>query len=178
MSDFDFAFKYVLGREGKYSNHPNDKGGPTKYGITQSTYARYKGRSVSPQEVQNMPLEDAHKIYFQRYWLPLCCDKINSTAKATAIFDQGVNRGIGWPPTVIQSICGVPEDGHIGTVTLAALNALSDFDFIASFERRAEAAYLSIVEHHPTQKVFLRGWINRAKRLLTLIKDKTINVFK
>lgn len=40
----DDIFNAILGKEGGYVNHPDDKGGPTNWGITQST-ARAHGYS-------------------------------------------------------------------------------------------------------------------------------------
>ncbi len=33
----DDIFNAILGKEGGYVNHPDDKGGPTNWGITQAT---------------------------------------------------------------------------------------------------------------------------------------------
>jgi len=33
----------LIEREGGFSNHPADKGGPTKYGITQQTLSEWRG---------------------------------------------------------------------------------------------------------------------------------------
>ncbi|WP_276203058.1 glycosyl hydrolase 108 family protein, partial [Enterobacter hormaechei] len=33
----DDIFNTILGKEGGYVDHPNDKGGPTNWGITQAT---------------------------------------------------------------------------------------------------------------------------------------------
>ena len=33
--------KEIIRREGGYVNHPNDRGGPTKYGVTHKTLSRY-----------------------------------------------------------------------------------------------------------------------------------------
>ncbi|EJY0890163.1 hypothetical protein OE991_005197, partial [Escherichia coli] len=35
MKSKDKIFDEVLGKEGGYVNHPDDKGGPTKWGITE-----------------------------------------------------------------------------------------------------------------------------------------------
>ncbi|STE86759.1 Predicted lysozyme (DUF847) [Escherichia coli] len=35
MKSKDEIFDEILGKEGGYVNHPDDKGGPTKWGITE-----------------------------------------------------------------------------------------------------------------------------------------------
>ena len=37
--EFDQLVDRVLEREGGYVNHPDDRGGPTNYGITQRVYS-------------------------------------------------------------------------------------------------------------------------------------------
>ena len=47
--NFEKIVQLVFGSEGGFSNHPNDRGGRTNYGVTQSTYngwRRKKGLSV------------------------------------------------------------------------------------------------------------------------------------
>lgn len=39
MKSKDEIFDEVLGKEGGYVNHPDDKGGPTKWGITEKSPA-------------------------------------------------------------------------------------------------------------------------------------------
>ena len=51
MSDYNRAFEYAVGNEGGYSDHPADRGGKTKYGITESTLRRWRGGYVPPEAV-------------------------------------------------------------------------------------------------------------------------------
>jgi lysozyme family protein len=168
MSAFDDAFEYVLKNEGTYSNDPADSGGPTMWGIIQSEYSRWLGRPASIADVKAITKDIAKKIYYKWYWLPLQLDLVVSSKVAIAVFDQGVNRGIGWPPKKIQGIVGTVQDGHIGPKTLAALNAMNPNYFITAFEPVVEKSYQDIVARRPSQRIFLRGWLNRARRLLSL----------
>ena len=36
--NFEKIVQLVFGSEGGFSNHPNDRGGRTNYGVTQATY--------------------------------------------------------------------------------------------------------------------------------------------
>ena len=50
MKNFDRAFAALLGHEGGYSNHPDDPGGETNWGVT-LTVARANGYVGRMQEM-------------------------------------------------------------------------------------------------------------------------------
>lgn len=171
----DFALKYVFFNEGGFSDHPADHGGATsQYGIIQSELARWRKRPVTKAEVRDMKADEAHDIYEAWYWKPIGCDRIENFGVATCIFDIGVVRGIGVPPKYMQQICNnhgahLVVDGHVGLKTIAAVNEMVSSVFIRDFSAMAEAGFRGIVARNPSQHVFLKGWVNRAHRLLTLI---------
>ncbi len=173
-TNFDRAFTYTVGNEGNYSNDAHDSGGPTKYGITQHDLSVFLGHHASVQEVKDMPLATAKAIYQRSYWNALSLDKIDDYGKAACMFDIGVVRGIGVPPKYAQQICNqhgahLTLDGHIGPLSLAAINEVPQAAFIRDFSVKTEAGFRAIVARNPSQHVFLNGWVNRAHRLLTLI---------
>ncbi len=176
MSSIDAALKYTFVNEDGFSDHPADRGGATsQYGIIQEELARWRRHPVSKQDVREMGADEAKAIYESWYWRPLGCHLIISEAIAICMFDIGVVRGIGIPPGYAQAICnahgaGLKLDGHIGPKTIAAINALDPADFITAFAAKARNGFLGIVARRPSQIVFIKGWLRRAKRLLTLIK--------
>lgn len=175
MSNFDFAFEFTVGNEGGYSNHPADRGGPTKFGITQKTLSLHFGRSASVGEVKGLSIDVAKSIYEKNYWFPMSLDELAGDAIPACIFDIGVVMGIGVAPKLAQRACNacghssLIVDGHMGPKTISAINDLDEAPFIKVFSSLIEARFRAIVSAHPTQKVFLNGWVNRAHRLLTLI---------
>lgn len=177
MSDiFQRALKYLSVNEGGFDNHPADRGGATKYGITRGDLSKWLKRSVSVDEVRNMTYDTASSIYRAWYWDSLSLDLVKNEAIAIALFDMGVLRGIGWPIKQAQTICNnlrvapsLTVDNHMGPKTAEALNSVNTRDFIEAYEGVCEAGFRSIVARNSSQKVFLRGWLNRSKRLLTLI---------
>ena len=60
-SNTDRVIRLVFGHEGGYSNHPEDPGGPTKFGITAKTLGSYRrlGRDATPEEVRGLTLAEA-----------------------------------------------------------------------------------------------------------------------
>lgn len=162
------VFDHVIGREGGFVNDPADRGGATKFGITIGTYSRWLGRPASVEEVKKMPLNAAIEIYESNYWKPLGLDKVHHDGVACAIFDQGVNRGITTIARAVQKIVRTTVDGHVGPKTLAAINGYDSEELIEAIACNAEATYKAIAAKNPSQKRFLKGWLNRANHLRTL----------
>lgn len=171
---FDDAFKFTLQNEGGYGNDKADHGGPTNFGITQDDLSRWRHQPASAQDVKEMSLHEAKAIYEAWYWRAVGCDKITSKAIAICMFDFSVLRGISIPPRYAQAICnnhgaGLVLDGKIGPKTLQAINSLDPMDFVSEFSAKARNGFLGIVARRPSQVRFLKGWLARAKRLLTLV---------
>lgn len=175
MSDINKALDYLFPNEGGYTNDPSDSGGPTNWGITLGDLSRHRGHVVSASDVRNMPKSEAIEIYKEKYWKPLGCALITHDGIATAIFDMGVLFGIGLPPKFAQSICNdhgsrLTVDGKLGPFTAAAINKLDPKVFISAFKLKCDARFRDIAERKPKNKRFLKGWLNRSRRLLTLAK--------
>ncbi len=175
MDNFDRALQYTFKNEGGYSDHPADRGGATsRYGVTIEELSRWRKYPVSKQDVKNMPEAECRELYRAWYWKPLGCDRIIAPSIAVVCFDIGIVRGIGVPPRYAQEICNAHGaklviDGHIGPLTLQAINGMRHDVFIKDFAAKARNGFLTIVARRPSQVVFIKGWLNRANRLLTLI---------
>jgi len=152
---FSFAVEYVLQNEGGYSDHKDDGGGRTKWGITESTAVEYG------LNFDTLTLAEARSIYRDKYWM---FDGIRDRRLAAKCMDVIVNFGKAGGTRVLQAACGAEIDGIYGPDTEhRLLNANSE----EMLERIASAAldrYADIVKHSPTQVVFLKGWQRRAVR--------------
>lgn len=173
MADFDDCIDYVLTNEGGFSNNPHDGGGATNFGITQATLSQWRGHLVSSVDVQYMKMSEAKAIYKDKWWTPMGLDHVNSHAVATCILDVGVNRGQKTGCKYAQNACNnlgshMTVDGSLGPISFAEINKYLPTDFIRTFELLIESGYNDIVANHPDQKIFLKGWINRARRMLTI----------
>ena len=128
----DHLIDAVIDREGGYSNHPADRGGPTKYGITQQV-ARTSGY---PGDMRNFPRDQAKTIYRRLYWTRPAFDQIAPRAPKIAeeLFDTGINMGPAVAATFLQRALNAlnrgatdyPDmilDGRIGPATLTALES-------------------------------------------------------
>jgi lysozyme family protein len=174
MSYFDQAFAYTVGNEGGYTNDRADRGGPTNWGITIHDLSTFLGRPATIDEVQNMSIDIAKSIYLHRYWMAMGLDHIKYQPVAMCMFDIGVVRGIGVPPIYAQQICNdngskLAVDGHIGPLSVVEINSQNPATFVRAFALKTKNGFLGIVARNPTQVVFIRGWLRRANRLLTLL---------
>lgn len=168
--NFNAAFEYTIGNEGDFSNDSNDSGGPTRFGITIHDLSRFLGRPATMDEVRTMPIETAQTIYKNWYWDVLSLDQVNSQGVAMAMFDQGLVRGTSTIAKAVQNMVGVTPDAHIGPITLSAINNADAIQLIQQIEDQAIDAFQEIVDANPKDAAFLRGWVNRAHRLLSLEK--------
>lgn len=73
----DEIFNTILGKEGGYVNHPDDKGGPTNWGITQAT-ARAHGYTG---DMRNLTRQQAMDIYEADYWYGPRFDQVSTVSR-------------------------------------------------------------------------------------------------
>ena len=157
---FAACLRHVLRYEGGFVNDPQDPGGATNLGITRATLARWRGRPVTVDEVRALRADEAAAIYRMHYWRPLRCDELPAGVDLTA-FDFGVNAGPGTAARMLQRTLGVPEDGRIGPVTLAAARRADTAWLIDEMARRRQAHYRAL-ESFPR---FGRGWLRRTEEV-------------
>jgi lysozyme family protein len=172
MSNFNEAVQKVLRAEGGYVNHPADRGGPTNHGITQKVYNEWMAKKTGKNpyistidEIKNMPVGNAIQIYKENYWDAIQGDKIKKFSIAAMIFDQAVNAGVPAAVRRAQRVVQLPETGKMDDQTLRVLNSTSEKTFIENYYNATVAFYNAIVEKNPSQEVFIKGWLKRAREL-------------
>lgn len=117
------ALRLMFGHEGGYSNHPNDPGGPTKYGVTLKTLrAHRRNPNLAAEDVKALTLTEAEDIYRKSYWTQSGSDLLPAGLDYSA-FDFGVNSGPATAVKRLQKVLGVSQDGIVGAQTLAAIDA-------------------------------------------------------
>lgn len=153
------AFIKTLHQEGGYVNHPADRGGATKFGISTRSYPEL--------DIKNLTVEEAIAIYRKDYWEPIWLDKIDEQAVAEEIFDTAVNMGTKRAIKIAQTAlnylgCHLKVDGIMGHNTLGFINGYSDTQALLKALNGVQFMnYLHLVEHHKDQAVFARGWLKR-----------------
>ena len=168
MSDFAPALVKTLIHEGGFVDNPNDHGGRTNKGITQRVYDICRARkTLPPQDVLHISDSEVSDIYHEFYWKPCHAQEIIAQPVGEKLFDLYVNCRPTAAIKILQQACmdsGHPimADGVMGPVTIAAANACNPHDLLDAMRHRAQNHYLAIVQHDPTQSVFLKGWLARA----------------
>lgn len=150
----DVAISETLKWEGGYTNHPQDPGGPTNWGITLADAKKYWKKGATAQDVKNMPKQVAIDIYASKYWRTKYydCDKLASGVDL-AVFDFGVNSG---PLRAKQHL-----DKAVGGPSEDTINKICD----------SRMAFLKRLTIWPT---FGKGWTNRVKG----IRSKSLELAK
>jgi len=162
----------ILAREGGFVNDPVDKGGPTKFGITQATLSSWlsnlHGEPVyaTTEDVKNLTVEGAAEIYVVDYILKQHYDYIPNLKLFEVVVDSAVNHGPRRATKWLQAILGVSPDGVIGGETKNKLMSANLEDVFKKYCAQRIKFYIEIVIQAPTQIKFLRGWINRATSFL------------
>ena len=154
----------IIRREGPFIDHPADRGGPTKYGITLATLASWRqGMTTTAADVQAMSEATARDIYQARYIIAPGFDKIAPEQLRNLVVDIGVMSGPARATRLLQQALGVTVDGMLGPVTLGKLpRMLPETDMLY---RRLIAVRMQdlgrIITGDPSQAVFAAGWFNR-----------------
>lgn len=172
LRDIEAIIDDLIVREGGYVDHPADRGGPTKYGITQRTLATYRGRPVSVSEVKALEKSEAANIYRTTYLTAPELDRIKDPYVMVLAFDCAVNHGPQRAVRWLQQLVGVVDDGILGPISEVAINTYEPvrlyyrlaakrirfFGNIVSNDReldRAKKAGFNL------QAEFAAGWNNR-----------------
>lgn len=153
----------VLRREGGYVNHPADRGGPTKFGITAATLGDWRrlGRVATAQEVSALTSEEARRIYWQRYITDPGFEGVTHEPLLALLIDAGVHSGPKRAVEWLQTALGVTPDGILGPRTRAAL---AQADPVVLYHRvlATRLRFLGrLITNDRRQAAFAAGWMNR-----------------
>ncbi len=174
--DADRLIDELIEREGGFVNHPGDRGGATRFGITEAV-ARAHGYTGA---MAMLPRDEAAAIYRRLYWLRPRFDEIAKRAPAVAaeLFDTGANMGPGVAVTFLQraltalnrngkDYADLVPDGRAGPRTMAALDGFlqargrrgGQTVLLRALEALQGERYLRLAERRPANEAFLYGWL-------------------
>ncbi len=171
----DSLIDEVIGREGGYSNHPADKGGPTRWGVTEAVARAHGFRG----DMRGFPRDEAVAIYRRLYWEKPGFDRVSEQVPRVAaeMFDTGVNMGpataVGFLTRALNALnrngsdfSDVAANPRVTDSIVSALQA-----FVSKRGRGGEAVllkaleslqgerYLHLAEARPANEAFLYGWL-------------------
>lgn len=165
----------LIAREGGYVARAADKGGPTRYGITQAV-AKAHGYSG---DMAKLPRDTAAAIYRADYWTRPRLDAVATLAPkvASELFDTGANMGTGTAAGFLRRALNalnrngadyrdVPAKGAVDEAVLSALKAFlrvrgtaGETVLVKALDALQGERYLALAETRPANEAFLYGWL-------------------
>ncbi len=174
IDEINLIIDRVIAKEQGFVDHPADRGGPTRWGITEFV-ARESGWRG---EMKDFPVTLARKIYWKRYISEPRFDAVVDLNKAVGmeVIDTGVNMGPATAGIFLQrwlngfNYAGQYQelfvDGRVGPATLDALQRFlrwrgkdSELALLRGLNSVQGSRYLGITENDSKQRQFLFGWI-------------------
>lgn len=178
MTPLEIALNNTLKHEGGFVDDPVDRGGATKWGITEGT-ARIAGYSGP---MRDLPRDKALDIYRRRYWASrkLNLDVVAAwhVAAATELFDTAVNMGVNTAARFLQNALNalnrneelyldIKVDGWAGKDTMKCLHYLifpyDKATLVKMLNVQQGAKYMKLMRKNSEQERFARGWFNRVE---------------
>jgi lysozyme family protein len=168
----------ILRIEGeRYTDHPLDKGGPTRWGITLNTLSTWRNQRCTPEDVRELSQTEARAIYRHMYVVQPGFDQVEivSASIAAEVIDTGVNMGQPVAGRMLQRALNafvkppaklLVMDGLIGQTTLGYLRSYlnsrgpeGERVMLMLLNSQQAMRYMEICERDPTQKAFFFGWM-------------------
>lgn len=156
---FNEIIEKVLEKEGLFSDNKHDKGGKTKYGITENIARNYGYKG----DMQKLPLETAKDIYKRMYWKKEF-EQFDQTI-AEFLFDCHVNHGYKGMSLILQRAINlntrnnVVVDGYAGKNTYSAATKIDPKRLYVALNAQRCSYYISICNNDETQETFIYGWL-------------------
>ena len=179
---FDKAILITLKHEGGFVNDPVDPGGATNWGMSIRFLTRDAGDSdgdgfmdgdldkdgdIDVDDIKNMTVEQARKLYRIHFWDKYGYDKIIDFVVAARVFDMTVNMGPKQTGKIVQRAlnnCGyrLKVDGAIGNMTFSAINCTDPEILMAEIRQEHAQFYLDLIAAKPKFEKYRNGWLRRA----------------
>ena len=190
-NNFNIAHKFTAKWEGGESDHPDDGGGLTKYGVSLKFLGGLSGTQsnrdvlermgirlpITRQVIYDLTRDQAASLFRWQFWDKLRLSLI-PLRPAVVLYDAAVNSGPAQSVKLAQrgyNRCvayGQPlvVDGIMGPATRAAMQLADTDKALTAMLDAREAFFQTIVANNPSQQVFLRGWINRVDDLRRYVR--------
>lgn len=174
MANFEIAYKLTGQNEGGVSKDPDDVGGLTFRGLSMRYNPEWPGWRLLDANGELLPgasmdeVVALHRAWFKtRYWDRCGLDHYESQPMANEVYDGailfGPGRVVEFLDATYRALLGTIVKGiNSGPVTANRLfrDGLTRH-VIFLLEAQRAVAHMERVIEKPTQRKFLRGWINR-----------------
>lgn len=155
---FEAAIEYILRNEGGLSNHPLDRGGLTKFGISKASYPNL--------DIRKLTRKDAIEIYRKDFYDRFKLERIKDQNILNKVFDMAVLMGKARATLIFESTLNklghqIPKDGILDDQMIAIINDYNSETLLAKYKEELKAFVRRIIEVNPSQEVFRKGWYAR-----------------
>lgn len=167
MAGFNEALAFVLRDdvEGGYSDHEDDRGGPTNHGVAQGLYDTWRLKhGLGTRDVVDIEDDEVASVYHEEVWVRAQCDGW-WWPLSLAVFDAAVQHGPGAAIMLLQTAAGAEVDGIVGPETRGKVAQARRLLLLARLRWQRLLYYARIVEKDPSQSTFIEGWVNRMWKL-------------
>jgi lysozyme family protein len=151
----------IIRREGGYGDRPADRGGPTKYGITQATLSVWRARPVTAKDVEELTVEEARRIYRTLYIDKPGFASLPEPLRGLVV-DTAVHSGVKTAVRLLQkALGGILVDGVLGQETFAAVQD-ANLSWLYRKMLAERIRYLGeVITVRPANAEFAKGWMAR-----------------
>ena len=165
MANVTEAIDYVLGWEdstlsGKITTTSDGK--RTRFGIDEHFHPELTACLFFGSMGKDKALEIARSVYAMSYAQPLCLFEIGNQDIANKLLSLGVNVGLIPAAKMLQNAVLVEGDGHVGPMTLEALDHQEPAGVLVRLRDEAEMFYDAVIVKHPEDAIYRCGWMRRA----------------
>lgn len=180
IEDREIVDRILESEGGKFTDRGDDRGGPTKWGVTLAPFAKAKGialndstRAALVTELKLMTREEAVAIAFEQYLVEPKFTLLGSSQLREVVTDFGYLASPRRATIALQHELGLVEDGVLGPATAAAANTRDGrrlgFCVIAwwfEYIGRIVSGNMADADHDgkPDNAENAAGWLNRIGR--------------
>lgn len=158
---FETAYNILMALEGGFVNHKFDRGGETKFGISQRQYPDI--------DIKNLTKEKAMKLTKRDYWDKLCCDAFYYEELKLELLDFGFVAGVSRCARYLQqslNLMGYPVkvDSIIGPDTVSKANQVTvkyPKALMSAFRGYQFEHFKRLALKDKSQMAFIKGWLAR-----------------
>ena len=168
MDNIDNFLSGLITREGGFVDNSADRGGATKFGITQQTLSQWLGRPATLVDVSSLTAETAIAIYKALYVVKPGFMLLSNDALIEQLIDAAVNHGPTKAIELLQESAGTKVDGVIGPETIQAVAGQNRDILYLRFIALRLRLYAGILAGNASQQEFASGWINRCATMMDI----------